>query len=46
MKDFDYVKIKSVNPLHLIISKVDGHIKEKNESKHLVFDSMELHSTD
>ena len=32
MKDFDYVKIKSVTPLYLIISKVDGHIEEKNES--------------
>ena len=46
MKDFDYVKIKSVNPLYLIISKVDGPIEEKNGSKYLVFDSMELHSTD
>ena len=24
MKDSDYVKIKSVNPLYLIISEVDG----------------------
>ena len=46
MKDFNYVKIKSVNPLYLIIRKVDGHIEEKNGSKYLVFDSMELHSTD
>ena len=30
MKDFDYVKINSVNPLHLIIGKVDGYIEEKN----------------
>ena len=28
MKDFDYVKINSVNPLHLIIGKVDGYIEE------------------
>ena len=27
MKDSDYVKIKSVNPLHLIISKVHGNIE-------------------
>ena len=30
MKDFDDVKINSVNPLHLIIDKVDGYIEEKN----------------
>ena len=29
VKDSHYVKINSVNPLYLIISKVDGHIKEK-----------------
>ena len=46
MKDFDYVKIESVNPLYLFISKVDGHIEEKNGSKFLVFDSAELCSTD
>ena len=28
-----------VNPLHLIIGEVDGHIKEKDGSKYLVFDS-------
>ena len=38
MKDSDCVKIKSVNPLYLIISKVDGDTEEKNESKYLVFD--------
>ena len=30
MKDSDYVKIDSVNPLYLIISEVDGYIEEKN----------------
>ena len=25
--------------MYLIIGEVDGHIKEKNESKYLVFDS-------
>ena len=39
MKDSDYVKINSVNPLYLIISEVRGHIKEKNGSKYLVFHS-------
>ena len=29
MKDSDYVKTSSVNPLYLIISEVLGHIKEK-----------------
>ena len=38
MKDSECVKIKSVNPLYLIISKVDGDTEEKNESKYLVFD--------
>ena len=43
VKDSDYVKINSVNPLYLIISEVLGHIKKKkkkeNGSKYLVFDS-------
>ena len=29
MKYSDYVKINSVNPLYLIISKLDGYIEEK-----------------
>ena len=29
MEDTDYVKIDSVNALHLIISEVDGYIEEK-----------------
>ena len=29
MKDFDYVNIHSVNPLYLIIDKVDGYIEKK-----------------
>ena len=33
----DYENIYSVNPLYLIIGKVDGHIKENNETKYLVF---------
>ena len=35
MKDFDYVKINSVNPLYLIIGKADGYIEEKNGNKYL-----------
>ena len=37
MKDFRYLKIKSVNPLHLIINEIDGYIKEKNGNKYLIF---------
>ena len=39
MKDSDYVKIKNVNPLYLIISEVDGHFEEKNGNKYLILDS-------
>ena len=35
----DCDNIHSVNPLYLIIGKVDGFIEEKNGSKYLVFDS-------
>ena len=34
MKDSDYVKTNSVNPLYLIIDKADGCIEEKNGNKH------------
>ena len=27
MKDYEYVKINSVNPLYLIINEVDGYLK-------------------
>ena len=33
IKDSDYVEINSVNPLYLIIDKVDGYIEEKNGNK-------------
>ena len=33
--------IYSVNPLYLIIGKVDGHIEENNRKIYLVFDSVE-----
>ena len=42
----DCENIYSVNPLYLVIGKVDGHIEENNGNKYLVFDSTELHSTD
>ena len=37
MKDFDYLKIKSVNPFYLIIGKVDEYIEEKNRNEYLTF---------
>ena len=39
MKDFDYVKINSINPLYLIIGKADGYIEKSNENKYLLFAS-------
>ena len=35
MKDHDNVNIYRVNPLYLIIEKVDGYIEESNENKYL-----------
>ena len=35
----DYENVHSVDPLYLINGEVDGHFKDKNESKYLVFDS-------
>ena len=34
IKDLDYVNIHSVNPLYLIIDKVDGYIEENNQIKY------------
>ena len=42
----DCKNIYSVNPLYLIIGKVDAHIEKNNGNKYLVFDSTELHCTD
>ena len=36
-KTDDYENINSVNPLYLIVVKVDGYIKENNRNKYLVF---------
>ena len=35
----DYESIYNVDPLYQIIDEVDQHIKEKNGSRYLVFDS-------
>ena len=39
MKNFDHVKINSVNPLYIIINEVDGSISEKNANIYLTFAS-------
>ena len=41
MKNSDYVKINSVNPLYLIIGEVDGSIEEKNGNEYLTFASID-----
>ena len=47
IKKIGYCKnIYSVNPLYLRISHASGYIKEENENKYLIFDSMKLHSID
>ena len=35
MKDSDYVKIHSINPLYLIMEEVDRYLEEKNENEYL-----------
>ena len=35
MKDLKYVKINNVNPLYLILSKVNGYFEENNGNKYL-----------
>ena len=42
----DHENIDSINLLYLIIDHASGYIEEKKMNKYLVFDSMELHSTD
>ena len=42
----DCKNIYGVNPLYLCINHASGYIEEKGVNKCLVFDSMELHSTD
>ena len=39
MKDSDYVKINSVNPLYLITGEVDEYFEEINGNKYLTLDS-------
>ena len=46
MKDSEYVKINSVNPLYLITNEVDGYIKEQNGKKYLTLVSTERKQKD
>ena len=34
VKDSDYVKINSLNPLYLFTDNVEGYIEEKNRNKY------------
>ena len=45
-KNDDCENVYSVNPLYLHINHANGYIEEKDANKCLVFDSVELHSTD
>ena len=35
MKDYDYIKINSVNSFYLIINEVDGYVEEINGNEYL-----------
>ena len=36
IKDYKYLKINSVNPLYLILSKVNGYFEEINKNEYLI----------
>ena len=38
LKDSNYVKINSVNPLNLVVNEVGEYFEEKNENKYLILD--------
>ena len=44
-KSDDCKNIYCMNPLYFLINHASGYIKEENENKYLIFDSMEFHST-
>ena len=41
IKKFIYVTINNVNPLYLIISKINDYIKESNGNKYLMLNSLD-----
>ena len=36
IKDLNYTKMNSLNPLYVIINKINGHIEKNNENEYLV----------
>ena len=42
MKDSDYVKFNSVNPLYLVINKANAYIEKSNRNKYLTLVLMKL----
>ena len=36
VNDFSYAKVNSVNPLYLIIDRIDGYIEKRNGNKYLI----------
>ena len=41
VRKFIYVTINNVNPLYLIISKINDYIKESNGNKYLMLNSLD-----
>ena len=41
VKNFIYVTINNVNPLYVIISKINDYIKESNGNKYLMLNSLD-----
>ena len=35
IKNFSYVNVNSVNPLYIIVNKIDGYIEETNANKYI-----------
>ena len=40
VKDFRYIKVNAVNPLYLIINKVNDYFEEVNKNKYLTIVSI------
>ena len=35
IKEFSYVKVNSINPLYLVLDKINGYIEESNGNNYL-----------
>ena len=44
VKDSDYVKTNTVNPLHIIIKQIDGYLEEINGNKDLILASTDIYT--